>query len=270
MRAEIDSDADADAIRAVCSEAAKAVTLPNLPPEAQEAVIALWLAWADFEDSQDPTAWKGLLRDSLLTAGVPDLHPSLLAAYFAAELRRGAEAGATLEAIVAGYHPTPAFFAPAFDALIDAEDEQEAQKSGKAMAKGKGKKEEPTAHLYRLWRTACRLDSDRVDAALSYARHLLEEGRGRDAHVAVETARREVEGEAAVELDEGWTRLVDEAERARMGEDEDEEMDSGSEDESEEEGSGSEEDGEAQGEDEEMDEEDEEGSDGSGDLEMTL
>lgn len=240
VRAEVEDEEDQDEVLRVCAETAQAITRPGLSTDEQEAVVMVWLEWAEFEDehSADPAkVWKTILAASV-RAGVPTLHPQMLAAYFAAELARGADPSETLDNIVRGYHPTPVFFVRAFDALVDA---------GAHLITSKGKgKEDTAAHLYRAWRGSCRSDGDRVDAALSYAELLLDIGRGRDAHVVVETAKRDMADAAA--LEEGWTRLVDEAERARMSEDGEsqEEMD----------------------EDEEM--EDGSESEGSGDLEMTF
>lgn len=266
VRAEIDEDGDADDIRCIAADMAQAVTRPGLSAGDQGAVVDLWLEWAAFENASAGAeategAWKRLLAASVRAAGVPDLHPRLLAAFFEAELSRGADARATLDKIVKGYHPTPAFFEPAFDVLTAVDE---------ADVKSNGKGEDNAAHLYRAWRGACRSDADRVAAALTYAHWLLEEGRGRDAHTAVETARREVED--AAELDEGWTQLVDAAERARLGEvsdDEDEDMESEGEGEDEGEQSAGEQ-GEQEGEDEDEEMVDTAESDGSGDLEMTL
>lgn len=258
-------------MRDVCVDTAQAVTRQGLSPEEQDAVVSVWLAWAAFEHTHaddDQAAWKRLLAASVRAVGVPSLHPRLLAGYFETELARGADAGTTLDKIVRGYHPTPAFFEPAFDVLVVARevDEEEAPKP-KPKSKGMKQPEDAVAAFYRAWKGACRSDSDRVSAALTYAHWLLEEGRGRDAHVVVETAKREVENSA--ELDEGWTQLLDAAEKARMGEDsddEDEEMLS------EGEGAlGSEGENEEESGDEDHDEEMEDSaSEGSGDLEMTL
>ncbi|BEI81560.1 hypothetical protein CcaverHIS002_0207200 [Cutaneotrichosporon cavernicola] len=242
VRAEVEDEEDQDEVLRVCAETAKTITRSGLSDEAQDAVASVWLEWAEFEDEHttDPAAsWKKILAASL-RAPLPSLHPAMLAAYFAAELARGADPSATLDKLVRGYHPTPAFFAPAFEALIDA---------GAHLTPSGG--EDAAAHLYRAWRGSCRADGDRVYAALSYVEHLLTIGRGRDAHVVVETARREV-ADATV-LEEGWMRLVDAAERQMSedeSEDEDEEMDQDEESGSESEGS--------------------EGSEESGDLEMTF
>ncbi len=240
VRAEVEDEEDQDEVLRVCAEAAKAVTRSGLSEEEQETVVAVWLEWAEFEDehtTEPEKAWKKLLAASV-RSGVPALHPQMLAAYFSAELSRGADPSETLDKIVRGYHPTPTFFAPAFDALVDA---------GAHLTPTKRAKEDAAAHLYRAWRGSCRSDSDRVEAALIYAEHLLDIGHGRAAHVAIETARRDVQDAAA--LEDGWTRLVDAAERSRMSEDEEEESD------------------------EEMDQDEEESgseSEGSGDLEMTI
>lgn len=256
-----------ETVRDVCVDTAQAVTRQGLSPEEQDAVVSVWLAWAAFEHTHaddDQSAWKRLLAASVRAVGVPSLHPRLLAGYFETELARGADAGATLDKIVRGYHPTPAFFEPAFDVLVVAREVDE-EEAPKPKSKGGKEPEDAVAAFYRAWKGSCRSDSDRVSAALTYAHWLLEEGRGRDAHVAIETARREVEN--APELDEGWTQLLDAAEKARMGEDSDEadeEMLSEGEGEL---GSEGEQEEESEDEDEEMEDS---ASEGSGDLEMTL
>ncbi|KAL1410974.1 U3 snoRNP protein [Vanrija albida] len=249
------SDEDAAAVRKACADAVAQVTRSQLDAAEQETVIQLWKFWARWEDRQENNAaqWKRLLRDSLrLGAGIPALHQTLLADFYASQLRSGTAPGKALDTVIKSYQPTPLFFDLAFDVLDELNGTQEA-----------------LGKLYGSWRAACRTAGDRVEAVLVWAQWLVEHAKGRAAHDAVGAVLSEVKGDdaAAAELEAGWKEILDEAEREREDVDEDVDMSgSGSEDEEEEEEQEGEEAGEGEDDDSEDDDEDAE----SGDLEIAM
>jgi U3 small nucleolar RNA-associated protein 6 len=235
VRAEIAAGGAPSSLRATCALAAADVTLQNLEPAHQAEVVALWRAWAAWEESQPDAAWGALLRASLrLGAGIPALHSSLLASYHGAQLRNGVAPADALAAVVRTYQPTPPFFALAF-----------------ADASELVGKQSVLEALYGAWRAACKLAVERVDAVLAYAAWLVEQRKGRDAYAAVDVVRREVREseEESAHLEAGWKGLLDAAEKAEKAEEE-----SGSDEEEEE----SDEDVEMDDEQGESDEEEEE------------
>ncbi|TXT13606.1 hypothetical protein VHUM_00973 [Vanrija humicola] len=251
------SDEDAAAVRKACADAVAQVTHSQLDAAGQETVIQLWKFWARWEDKQANNAahWRRLLRDSLrLGAGIPELHQTLLADYYASQLRAGTAPSKALDAVIKSYQPTPLFFELAFDALDELNGTQEA-----------------LAKLYGSWRAACRTAADRVEAVLVWVQWLVEHAKGRVAHDAVGAVLSEVKGDDAAsgELEAGWKEILDEAEREREEADEDVDM-SGSESGSEEEDEEDDEEGEDGSEEEDDDDDDDDEDAESGDLEIEM
>lgn len=250
-------DEDASTVRKACADVVVQVTRSQLDAAAQETVIQLWKFWARWEDKQENSAaqWRRLLRDSLrLGAGIPALHQTLLADYYASQLRAGTAPSKALDTIIKSYQPTPLFFDLAFEALDELNGTQE-----------------PLSKLYGSWRAACRTASDRVEAVLVWAQWLVEHAKGRAAHDAVAAVLSEVKGDEAAsgELEAGWKETLDEAERERE-EAEDEDVDMSGSEEGSESGSEEEDDEEEDGEDEEEGEDDDDEDGESGDLEIEM
>jgi hypothetical protein len=150
------------------------------------------------------TRWKKVLRDSLRTGtSLPDLHPTLLASYFIAQLRSGKSASHTLQTIKSLYLPTPRFFS-----LVFASPETTAMSHPDLVA------------LYTAWRGSCKTVADKVGAVLVWAGWLLRNGKASDGAKAVEVVRKEVRSDegALGELESGWKGLLDDMERTRREE----------------------------------------------------
>lgn len=198
---------NSDNASVVCAEAARAVTVSGLAPEDQDLVLELWRTWGQYEAANGRDR-APLLRESLrLGAGIPALHPSMLAEHFSSLLESG-NAQDSIKSITKTYSPSAVFYDLAFDQLT---------------ARG-GSKEDLNV-LYTRWRGVCKSAEEKVDAVLKWTKWLLERGDGRDAALARDVVLREVRGTDQEErLEVGWKLLLDgEPEQA---EEEDEDMES--------------------------------------------
>ncbi len=215
LEAEIAQVSNPAVIRTAGQSIIKAITRPDLSASDQGEAQEIWLLWANYMEKMHlgngediESAWQPILRDSLrLGAGLPDLHPTLLGMYFLRTLQRDRNRDPhrpvpTLVRICAKYRPDPIFFSTAFTGLAE-----HATDNNRDLSK-----------LYTTWRTVCRTGEEKVTAVLTWARWLMQDRKGREASSAVDVVRSEVRDDqnALVELESGWKKLLDGAERNGM------------------------------------------------------
>lgn len=181
---------------------ARALRPDTAAPDEVDATAAVWSEWALAAPDMRP-----VLRASL-AAPVPGLHSRLLGTWFFTLLSAGTAPADALKQ-VQQYAPGPEFFALAFEQLARLNGEERAM-----------------ARFYDAWKRNA-AGGDARDAALTYARWLVDRRKGREARTVVETAKRQAR-EHEAEIEAGWERILEDAER-----EDDEELEDSDESESE-------------------------------------
>ncbi|EKD04624.1 hypothetical protein A1Q2_01084 [Trichosporon asahii var. asahii CBS 8904] len=238
-----DEALDKSALEGMFASLTKELRPDTSSPEDVDATVAIWTEWALSATDMVP-----ILRASLRSP-IPSLHSRLLSTWFFTLLSSGLAPSEALKK-AQSYAPGSEFYAQAFEQLAQLNGEEGAMRS-----------------FYDAWKRNSK-GHEVVVAALAYARWLVDRRKGREARTVVETAKRQAR-EFEGELEEGWERILEDAEREEDEELEDEEIES-DESEEEEERSDDEDESEDDEGDVQMGEEEDVESHDSSDLEIAM